>query len=535
MAAKKAVKKSTTKSNSIKNQKKAAIKTSSSIAKEKQNVRDVKSTASIAKTGKTLTDYASKQAQYNRQLSQSIRGSVRLFGVPHQLLPHNDTRIGANQDIGGVGQLYAEKIILEAPVVYFKPGKAKFMPGQKSSMKTGMLNALESAIKGDYSDLEEIVNSDAPGDDLIKYYGFEEDFADYMSKVNLLCRFMAYFLGVHDEKVPWAPHVSFGHYDWRYYKFKKTMDSKSDDMGANGRGFGTFIADVFEEFGKKIKEDDAFISFYADSNVSYSESASNSTSQSVMKQFTDQVSTIAKEIQTIAGIGGLDAKGLMDSVGSSLDQYSQSITNGGLSSFLGRLTSTTGQLIQGANFMVPETWADSEYSRSYSIPITLSTPYGNKISWYINMGVPLCFILGLVLPHGSSANTYTSPHLVQCFSQGWFNCGLGMITDISIDKADWNAMSLPNEMKISLTVKDLYQSLSLPKSNNALGFMQNTGMFEFLMVNSGIDFTVANMSNSWKIWKLIFEDLLTSKLQAAPYDMVMSLIKGIRGLGSFLQ
>ena len=65
--------------------------------------------------------------------------------------------------------------------------------------------------------------------------------------------------------------------------------------------------------------------------------------------------------------------------------------------------------------------------------------------------------------------------------------------------------------------------------------MQNTGMFEFLMVNSGIDFTVANMSNSWKIWKLIFEDLLTSKLQAAPYDMVMSLIKGIRGLGSFLQ
>lgn len=531
-----AVKKSTSSSKKSGSQAVGVIKTSVQIAQEKNFVKNVRSTSKISGTTKKLSDYANKQAQYNKALSKSIKGSTRLFGAPHQLLPHNDTRIGNNQGVGGLGQLYAEKIVMEAPIVYFKPGKGKFMPGQKSSAKTGMLNALEAAIKGDYSDLETLIKSESPGDDLIRYYGFEDDFSDYMSKVNLLCRFMAYFLGIHKNKVPWATHCTFGHYDWRYYKFKKTMNSKSSDMGANGKGVGTFISDVFEDISKKIKTDDAYVSFYVDANASFSESASNSTTQSVIKQYTDQVSSIAKEIQTISGISGIDAQGLMQSIGSSLDQYSQSISsNGGLSSFIRRITGTTGQLIQGANFMVPEIWSDSDYSRSYSIPITLSTPYGNKISWYINIGVPLCFILGLALPHGTTANTYTSPCLVQCFSQGWFNCGFGIVDSFSLDKQDWNAMGLPNEIKVSLNVKDLYSQLSLPKSNNALGFMQNTGMFEYLMVNSGLDFTVANAGTSWKVWKLVFSDLLTSKIQAAPYDMLQSLMRSVKGLGKFMQ
>ena len=57
---------------------------------------------------------------------------------------------------------------------------------------------------------------------------------------------MAHFMGLADTKVPWATNVNFGHYDWRYYKFNKTMSSKSSKMGANGNGVGTFISDVFE-------------------------------------------------------------------------------------------------------------------------------------------------------------------------------------------------------------------------------------------------------------------------------------------------
>lgn len=486
-----------------------------------------------------LKTYAVHKVIRDADTAKAIRGSTRLFGAPHQLLPHNDIRIGSKKGVGGLGQLYAEKIVMNAPVVHFKPGKSVFLPGEKSSTKKGMLDALGSAISGDTSDLEKLINDENTDHDVIRYFGFEEDFSEYMTKVNLLCRFMAYFLGIANERVPWAPHVSFGHYDWRYYKFKKTMNSKAEDMGSNGKGVGSFISDVFEDATKKISEDDTYISFYADSNVSFSESASNGTQQSVIQQFTDQISSVAKEIQTVSGITGMNVKGLSDSIGSSLDTFSQSIdSNGPLSSLMKRLTGTAGQLIQGANFMVPEIWSDSSYNRSYSIPITLSTPYGNKLSWYINIGVPLCFILGMSLPHMSTANTYTTPHLVQCFSQGWFNCGMAIIDSIGLDKGgdgSWNALGMPNEVKVSLSVKELYSSLSLPKSNHAVSFMQNTGMLEFLMVNAGWDLTVNKLGDIWKVWKFIFKDELTSKIQSAPYDLLLSFRNKMNSMGKILK
>ena len=515
----------------------SSSKKSSSKSSNKKKTTSTKKKNTKSSNG-TFSAYESKDAQYKKNLAKAINGSTRLYGIPHQFLPHNDPRIGDDTGVAGLGELYAEKIVLEAPIVHIKPGKSKFMPGSNSSMKKGMLNALGSAVKGEYSDLEQIINSESQNDDVIKYFGFKEDFSNYMTKVNLLCRFMAHFMGLADTKVPWATNVNFGHYDWRYYKFNKTMSSKSSKMGANGNGVGTFISDVFETASKSISTDDMYISFYVDSNASFSESASNSTTQSVIKQYTDQVSSMAKELQTVSNISGLDAQGLAQSVSSSLDSYAQSLQgDGALTSFFKRLTGTTNQLIQGANFLVPDIWSDSDYSRSYSVPIVLTTPYGNKLSWYLNIGVPLCFILGMALPHGSTANTYTSPCLIQAFSQGWFNCELGIIDSIGIDKDDdtWNASGLPNTIKISLNIRDLYQSLTLPKANNALGFMQNTGMLEFLLINSGVDLTVSSLSNVWKVWQFIFRDQLSSKIQAAPYDLLISLRNKMNTMGKLLK
>lgn len=488
----------------------------------------------------TFAKYESKNSQYNKSLSMYVKGSTRLYGAPHQLLPHNDPRIGTAQGINGLGKVYAEKIIIEAPIVCIKPGKSAFMPGSNSDMKKGMLNAIAAAIEGDYTDIKTIIEQESSSDDVIKYFGFQQDFSGFMTNANLLCRFMAYFLGISDVRVPWAPHVNFGHYDWRYYKFKKTMDTKSDEMGSNGKGIGHFISDAFETVGKSLSEDDSYISFYVDSNTSFSESGSNSTSQSVLTQFTDSLSSMAKELQTVSNISGFDAQGLAGSVTSSLDSYIQKAADGNnpLSTFLRRLTGTTNQIIQGANFLVPEVWSDSSWTTNYSVPITLVTPYGNKLSWYLNIGVPLCFILALALPHETTANTFTSPNLVQCFSQGWFNCEMGIIDSISIDKGGddcWNAAGLPNEIKVNLSIKDLYSSLTLPKANNALGFMQNTGMLQFLLVNSGVDLTVASMSDHWKVWKFMFADILTSKVQATPYDKLLTLRNKVTSMAKLLK
>lgn len=488
------------------------------------------------KNNEPMYEYENKVEEYNKNIADSIKGSTRLFGAPHQFLPHVDPRIGANKGVRGLGQLYAEKIITEAPIVYIKPGKSKFMPGQNSRDKEGMLSALTSAVAGDFSELETLIQGEDPSEDLIRYFGFQEDFSDYMSKVNLLCRFMALFLGIADERVPWALNISFGHYDWRYYKFSKVMSTKNEQSGASGNWIGNFIRDVFDTAEKAISEDDMYMTFYVDGSASFSESASNSTSSSMIKQFTDRVSSMAKELQTVSGVSGLDASGLAGSIGSSLDEWSKSLSgDGALNTFMKRLTSTTGQLIQGANFAVPDVWSDSDYSKSYSIPITLSTPYGNALSWYLSVGVPLCFLLGLALPHGTSANTYSAPYMIQAFCQGWFNCGLGIVDTISLDKSDWNALHLPNTIKVNLGIKDLYTQLSLPEANKATGFMKNTGIFEFLLINSGVDLTVSGMTDKWKIWSFIFQDKLTNKIQAFPYNKLIKLRNKVNTMGKLIK
>ena len=497
--------------------------------------------ATKTSANKTFAKYESKDNEYNKKMAKAIKGSTRLFGAPHQFLPHNDIRVGGStSDVSGIGKLYTEKILLEAPLVHIKPGKSKFMPGANSDMKNGMLNALSNAINNnDNEDLKTIVEAESETDDVIKYFGFTQDFPGYMKNANLLCRFMAVFLGVGDTRVPWAPHVNFSHYDWRYYNFKNTYSTESANMGANGKGIGTFISDVFESTEKAFSEDDSYITFYTDSNVSFSESGSNSTTSSVLKQYTDSLASMSKELETFGNISGFDMQGLAGSVTSSLDSFVQGLPgDGALATFMKRLTGTTNQIVQGANFLVPEIWSDSSWGTNYSIPITLATPYGNKLSWYLNIGVPLCFLLALALPHASTANTYTSPHLVQCFSQGWFNCELGIVDGISIDKGNddcWNAAGLCNEIKVTLSVKDLYSSLTLPKSDNALGFMQNTGMFQFLLVNSGVDLSINSLSNNWNVWKFIFSDILTSKIQSAPYDVLFNFRNKVNSMGKLLK
>lgn len=156
--------------------------------------------------------------------------------------------------------------------------------------------------------------------------------------------------------------------------------------------------------------------------------------------------------------------------------------------------------------------------------MTLSTPYGSKLAWYINIGVVLCHILGLALPLQLSANTYKSPFLLKCFSQGWFNCSLGIIDSISIDKGgdqSWSIYGLPNEVKVSISIKDMYSALSLPA--NVTEFMRNSGMIEFLMVNCGIDITNQKLSNKYKVWATLLSDAITEEVSATVANKVTGL------------
>ena len=489
-----------------------------------------KPTATVYNQVKYTTDISQEQ------LEKRIRNSMRLFGLPHQFIEHNDPRIAKDSNLG---RCFVERISMEAPIVCFQPGVANFLAGQSKKKKDKKLSEILEAAKTNES-LNKIFGKLGNGkeEDPIMYYDHKEKYNQMMAKVNVLCKLMAVFLGIQDVKVPWAKgNTTFGAYDWRYYTIKDQYDNVNLKQKPNIKGsIGAFIKDSIVAASDEIMDDTKWIRFYVDASSSFSESSSNSTTSSILESFTEKLEGIAKELDIISDYSGVKINELLESSSSSLDSYIQqhATGDGAIGTMLSRLSGATKQIISGGNFLIPEVWSNSEYNKNYSFTITLSTPYGCKEAWYLNVGVPLMHILGLALPQQLSANTYKAPYLVKCFSPGWFNCNLGIIDSLSIEKgadSSWNVGGLPNEIKVSISVRDLYATLSIPAKPYAKpSAFLSTGMLEFLMVNCGVDITNQEILDRFKIWGTIIANNFTDQFTAIPYASQQYLKDKIRNL-----
>lgn len=477
---------------------------------------------------KSLTTYTSlHSSDYNAHtdyVNSKVNGSTRMFGMPHQMLETCDARLRTGSDLG---RMYAETFVAEAPTICIKPGIVRFLPGLDSSDKNAWMNAMLGDLKDSGSgNVQKLLEQ---GTDPIQYYDHQGKFGAYMKAVNMLCQEMAVLLGVGDVRVPWCSMpVKFKSYRWQGYTLGKIMDYDTQgEEGDDDRGFAELLADMAWDTVSSIGQDDQYIRFYVDASASFSESMSNSTTQSMLESFTSTLEGYAKEASMIFGTAGLSSQ-YQDIVNgassSSMDSFINGIGDGPLRTIFKRLSSGAQQIIQGGNFEIPEIYSDSDYSKSYSFSMTLSTPYGSKLGWYINVGVPLCFLLGLVCPLQLSANTYKSPFLLKVFSQGWFNCSLGIVDSLSIDKGgdqSWSIYGLPNEIKVSLSIKDLYSQLSMPATT--ADFLQNSGMIEFLMATCGLDVTNQAISNKYKVWVNLFNNSLANYVTSTGYDIMAGI------------
>lgn len=477
----------------------------------------------------SLTSVFSNKDSINSRIS----GSVRMFGMPHQLLKHNDPRLGVGTDLG---TMFAETMILEAPIVAIKPGKSVFLPGEKESTEKKLLNEY-LAITGNIEDEGlDVALSEAEADN-IKWFGHKAAYNEYMIGVNMICRVMARYYGISNERVPWSGGT-FGSYDWRGYSFSSQYNrtDAQNDKTSSGNLF-TKLADMIETMTSSLDnpmEDTTYLQFYVDANATYNESADNTTAQSILTSFTDKIETAGKELMVIGAISGAEdfektVESVTESGGDMLNGVASAIDftkSEGISKLMGRLVSGAKQVIRGGNFVLPERFDDSSYSRSYSFTVTLHTPYGNKLAHFLNVGVPLAHILGFTLPIQTTANTFKSPYLLKVFSQGWFNCSMG-IASIGITKgSDWAANGLPNEVKVDITIKDLYSALFLPQTT--ANFISNSGLIEFLMVNCGVDITNQDLFSSWNIWNTLLQGNIKDKVTRAPYQVAYSITEAIR-------
>lgn len=406
-----------------------------------------------------------------------------VYGIPYQFMESVDPRLNSNgSSIGIMGRKYSEKIISKMPLLCVTPGKVQFMTDFRKEEKSGIIAALFDK-DGPETELSNIVSHNG------RYFTFAFDYAGYFQYVNGLCRSGARFLNIENVKLDIGGHTDAAkNFDW--------------SLALNSSLKASFTSQEF-------------IGFYIDSADSISESFTNETTQSQLSSTVNGMSDLAREVGFLMGAGAGKTVQFMDQ--ESLGETQQKIEDftkkyfGG-NKFLRTLMDDFSTVAVGGKLLFPEIWSDSNFSRSFDINIKLRTPDSDVISWYLNIYVPLCHLISLTAAHQTSnANGYYSPFLVRAFYRGMFNIDMGIVTDMSITKgkeAAWSIDGLPTEVDVSLTIKDLYNMLSIIPGNEPKNFVTNNILMDYVANMCGININEMDIKRSLEIYYILTTDKL---------------------------
>ena len=467
-----------------------------------------------------------------------LKYSMKLFGIPHQYTNYCDYRTytGLSEKERTapnlVGRKFIENIMLEAPVISIIPGEPIYMPASnKKAMTYALMQAANGHVSALFAGLDE-----AKVREKMRYYDFKQKYFEYMEYVNIMCQVAASFLELGEYEID-GTGGKLAQYDWKNYRWnndtyrhaaanvaKTFMDKFVDTLSSVGKAALNFLDNVgvidYEkntvtaltessdmddpdliETLEDLTENIDYVQFYIDPSGGMSESATNRTTQSKLAGIFDAGSELLKEVAFIANTGGLDAKDLQETTASlpeALVDHVFSKSTGTIGGILQRLLESSSSVIKGEKMIFPEIYQASEYTKNYSITIDLRAPDGNRLSYYLNILVPLFHLMALVVPRQGTANTYSSPFIVRIYYPGVFSCNLGIVESISIERPGsdgWTVDNLPNEMKVTLNVKDLYSDMSITPRGDLALFLSNSSLIEYIATNCGINLITPQIRN----------------------------------------
>ena len=451
-------------------------------------------------TGETGWINSTLDDPYIQSNIESTRG---IWGAPYQFLPSADMRVNndgvsvSESRLSSYGQEYNERIASRMPILLLTPGRPFFLQGFDDNTKKGIDKIIHEAGSDIKESISDLLNGNRTGG---KYYTLRFAYAEYYKYVNTMANIMATVLGIGDINVGDAygatgagADSSLDSYDWSNF----TNDS---------------ITGVFSS-----KE---FVSFYLDSETSISDSFSNSTSESMLASAANQVSDIGREIGFLLGTEGDKIDRIIDSetLMNGLDGVNQTLTGiPVVSQLLQDLSSKLVTVMSGGKLLFPEIWNDSSFSRSYSVNLKLRSPEPDVLSWYINIGVPICHLLAFVLPmqtKGATNQGYKSPFLVRGFYKGLFNVDMGIIDSMQFTKGNessWTLTGLPMEVDVSMNIKELYNAMSMTDNNGATSatIMDNDALLNYLMNICGVNIAEPSIKRYLSLYKTAYKNKFT--------------------------
>lgn len=445
------------------------------------------------------SEYGDTQDAGNVANSLLVDNLSGIYGIPYQFPESVDPRPDSKSSFGSI---YAERIITRMPLLMMSPGKVDFMSSYKTGEKKAVLDVLLNDGDG-ASDINDFLEK--PG----KYYTFAYDTENYWKYVNAANHASAIYLGIGDVEID-VNGVKAKAAD---FKWEKASNNKFDSLLVSNK---------------------SYVCFYTDADSSKSESFGNDTTSSQLADKVNDFSSIAKEIQFLVGANtGID---IMKN--ESLIKDALSNLHGVVDNFLGgsQIVKDLGEdfvtIASGGKLIFPEIWSDSTFSQSFDVKIKLRCPCPNKVSWFLDIIVPINHLIALTMPRSPygksiinkdfdqepSVNGYMSPFLVRAFYKGLFNCDMGIITDLSIEKGkegSWTLDGLPSEVDISMTIKDLYNVMAMSEyttGNQRKSFLNNTTYLNYLANSCGISINKPDLDRSLDLWAMIQKNYWKDKL-----------------------
>ena len=242
-------------------------------------------------------------------------------------------------------------------------------------------------------------------------------------------------------------------------------------------------------------ENRSYIPFLCQSNISISETFSNSTKEHPIM---GSINSLSEQSSDTKGFGGAQeiinqAQNLMG--GADFMTKMSELANKALKRGAGEIVSNVsemGAIMNGdGKLLVPEIWASSSYSRSYSVDFKFWSPTGDIVSIFENVYIPYLLLMVLAMPLQTGYHSYVSPFAVKVFSKGLFSVDFGMIESLTITRGDGandrTRTNFPRSIKVSVSVKDLSPTLMLSLGGGAF--------WKYKRANSGLTEYIATMCN----------------------------------------